>query len=243
MKNRRKCLSGLISAILAMTSTNATAGRSGAFQDCARCPKMRNVPALARHSADGKTTVAVSITPVTFAEWNSCARNGGCEQYYPDRQGWSLNAPVVNVSYDDAQSYLRWLQKISGKRYRLPLEDEWANISLGGKTTRYPWGDQLGRGKTNCLECGSKWDSRKASPVRSFRPNAYGLYDTTGNVAHWTQSGDLPQERNCKSKPDYASIYGASWADPAKFLVTSDWACFPRHLRDDTIGFRVVREE
>ena len=67
-----------------------------------------------------------------------------------------------------------------------------------------------------------------------------------GNVAQWTAPpaapSGAPLPSVCGARRTYAALYGASWADPAKYLQPSDWACFPRVLRDDTIGFRVVRE-
>lgn len=218
---------------------------SPTYKDCADCPEMQKVPNP--HAPPGAlSTIAVSVTPITFAEWQRCLNAGGCGGYAPERQNWPLNTPVVNVSYEDAQQYIAWLRRISGKAYRLPRETEWAALSLGGQTSRYPWGDRLGSGHGNCLGCGSPWDGKRASPVRSFKPNAYGLYDMTGNIAHWTEpAAALPTASDglCGTKHDYAAIFGGSWADLAQYLGPSSWACFPRILRDDTIGFRVVRDD
>jgi formylglycine-generating enzyme required for sulfatase activity len=189
--------------------------------------------------------IAVSSIPVTFSQWDCCVADGGCNGYTPDRQGWARDAPVVNVNYDDAQSYVKWLSKKSGYRHRLVRESEWAEFALGGATTKYPWGNHVGKANTNCLDCGSRWDGKSANPVRSFKPNRLRLYDVVGNVAHWTEADSAESSRGasaCKEKRDYAAIFGASWADPSKFLGVNEWACFPKVLRDDTIGFRVVRE-
>jgi formylglycine-generating enzyme required for sulfatase activity len=193
--------------------------------------------------------IAVSVTPVTFAQWDRCVADGGCNGYTPDRQGLPRDAPVVNVSYNDAQSYVNWLTKKTGQRYRLLREREWAQVALGGAKTKYPWGDAVGRANTNCLNCGSRWDAKSPNPVRSFKPNAVGLYDIVGNVAHWTEP-DAHSRANathlnktvCAQKAEYAAIFGASWAESSKYLDVNEWACFPKVLRDDTIGFRVVRE-
>lgn len=187
-------------------------------------------------------SLAVSVTPVTFADWNACVDGGGCGGYRPDRQGWPIHAPVVNVSYDDARRYVRWLRGRTHARYRLIREDEWAPLATVGGTRAYPWGDAVGRGNTNCLTCGSAWDGRSASPVRTFAADRHGLYDLVGNVAHWTEPSPAAMSRCAKHGTHHAAIYGAAWADPAQFLKASESTCLPKILRDDTIGFRVVRE-
>ena len=54
-------------------------------------------------------------------------------------------------------------------------------------TTAYFWGDDIGKGNVNCTGCGSQWDAQQTSPVGSFKPNAFGLYDMAGNVWQWVQ--------------------------------------------------------
>jgi formylglycine-generating enzyme required for sulfatase activity len=191
------------------------------------------------------TGIAVSETPITAAQWDRCVEDDGCDDYRPNRRGSSRQAPVVNVSYDDAQRYVAWLSKKTRKTHRLLREHEWSYVALAGNETRFPWGDKLGRGNANCLDCGSVWDRRGPSPVRTFAPNDFGLYDVVGNVAHWTEppiNDVLDTRSRCGDKKDYAAIFGASWADSSKYLDVSEWACFPKVLRDDTIGFRVVTE-
>jgi formylglycine-generating enzyme required for sulfatase activity len=216
------------------------------FQDCAECPSMRAIPPSRNaNAASSDMPIAVSVTPITFAQWDRCAVSGGCNDYRPDRQTWSRDTPVVNVSYLDAQSYIGWLKKKTGANYRLVREHEWAHVALGGRKTAFPWGNEKGRAKTNCLDCGSRWDGLRASPVKSFAANEFGLYDVIGNVAHWTDvdpTHTVLSHSFCKEKGEYAAIMGASWAEPSSYLDVKQWACFPKVLRDDTIGFRVVRE-
>jgi formylglycine-generating enzyme required for sulfatase activity len=153
---------------------------------------------------------------VTFAEWDACVADGGCNGYQPKDEGWGRgNRPVMKVNWGDAQSYVQWLSRKTGKRYSLPSESQWEYAARAGSTTAYYWGDAIGRGNANCDGCGSQWDSKQTAPVGSFRPNAFGLHDMAGNVRQWIA--------DCwNAKYDDAPTDGSAW--------TSD-NCGPRVLR------------
>ena len=118
------------------------------------------------------------------------------------------NDPVVCVTWYDAQAYVQWLSKKTGKTYRLPSESEWQYAARGGTTTTYYWGDKpshdymnygaddgdfcgvLARPGMPCIRNGvtagrDKWVY--TSPVGSFPPNPFGLYDMAGNAWQMTQ--------------------------------------------------------
>ena len=95
--------------------------------------------------------------------------------------------PVINVTWDDAQRYVAWLSKMTGKPYRLLSEAEWEYAARAGTQTAYSWGDEIGKGNANCNGCGSQWDNKQTAPVGSFAPNAFGLYDMHGNVWEWVE--------------------------------------------------------
>jgi formylglycine-generating enzyme required for sulfatase activity len=131
---------------------------------------------------------AVSKFDVTFADWDACVSVGGCPKAGDSNFGRDTR-PVINVSWDDAQFYVAWLSKMTGKDYRLMTEAEWEYAARAGSTTAYYWGGEIGKGNANCSGCGSEWDNRQTSPVGSFKPNAFGLYDMAGNV--WQGAGLL----------------------------------------------------
>ena len=97
---------------------------------------------------------------------------------------------MILVSWNDAKAYVTWLKRMTGKEYRLLTEAEWEYAARAGTTTRYPWGDEIGKNNANCNGCGSQWDIPpffQTAPVGSFKPNAFGLYDMHGNVWQWVE--------------------------------------------------------
>jgi formylglycine-generating enzyme required for sulfatase activity len=156
--------------------------------------------------------------------------------------------PVVCVTWNDAQDYVRWLSERSGHKYRLLAESEWEYAARAGTTTPYPWGskashDYANYGADDCcsgLASGrDKWV--ETSPVGSFPPNRFGLHDMHGNVLQWVQdcfaasySGlpkdGSPYEQAIQLKtgpfPDmigtnscsYRMVRGGDWGDPPSMI-------------------------
>ena len=241
------------------------------FQDCPGCPKLVVVPPGSfmmgspkeeedRNNDEGPVhevridySLAVGMYPVTFDEWDACVSDGGCSGYEPDDEGRGRGThPVINVSWKDADSYVRWLSRKTGQEYRLLSESEWEYVARAGTRTRYWWGNEIGRNRANCYGCGSRWDEDDSlsSPVGSFSANAFGLYDVHGNVAEWVEDSwnesyeGAPTDGSVwKSRADNwrtRVLRGGSWIDDPRDLRSAkrEW---DNHETRSLYGFRVAR--
>ncbi len=227
------------------------------FQDCPQCPEMVVVPAGSFMRSNGyaerEVTIpkpfAVGVYEVTFDEWDACRRAGGCT-HNPEDDGWGRGSrPVINVDWNDAQEYVRWLSQKTGETYRLLSESEWEYAARAGTQTAYWWGDEIGTNRANCLGCGSRWDYEQTAPVGSFSANAFGLYDVHGNVSEWV--GDCwnhdiavaPTDGSVWSSGDcgYRVLRGGQYFIEPKDIRSAYRHTRPAGSRISVVGFRVAR--
>ena len=177
--------------------------------------------------------------------------DGGCNGYKPSDEGWGRGRrPVINVSWDDAQAYVAWLSKKTGKSYRLLSGAEYEYAMRAGTQTVYPWGDTIGTNNANCHACGSQWDAKQTAPVGSFAANGFGLYDMVGNVREWTEDcyhdtySGAPSDGsawieggNCYHRV----VRGGSFLLAPAFLRSASRYWFTSDYRLRYLGFRVAR--
>jgi formylglycine-generating enzyme required for sulfatase activity len=236
------------------------------FKECTACPEMVVVPSGSfvmgsyageegRRNEEGPQH-QISITrpfalgkfEVTFAEWDACVVEGGC-QHQPGDQGWGRGKrPVINVSWNDITGeYLPWLNRKTGKAYRLPTEAEWEYAARAGTTTRYAFGDTIGTTQAQYSPEGAF--AGKTAAVGSFQANRFNLYDVHGNVWEWVQdcwnasydftpsNGSASQIGDCSRR----LLRGGAWANGPVDLRSA--ARFPTVsvIRLPFVGFRVLR--
>jgi formylglycine-generating enzyme required for sulfatase activity len=285
---RAHALIGVLGAAVALTNaTGVLVAQERALKpgdslptECRDCPEMVVVPAgrfmmgsqnegggsaRPQHEVTIAEPFAVAKVPLTFDEWDACARNGPCDRDVSDN-GWGRGRrPVINVSWDDAQTYVKWLSKITGNEYRLLSESEYEYSARAGSQRIYSWGDDIklnGQPMANCMLCGSPWDGKQTAPVCgwqegdqqkspgcSFPANAFGLYDMAGNVWEWTNDCWNP-------KYEGAPVDGSPWTSgdcSLRVVRGGSWDSDPDDLRGGdrymnytdarvfNFGFRVAR--
>jgi formylglycine-generating enzyme required for sulfatase activity len=208
------------------------------------------------HTVTFEKPFAVSKYEVTFDDWDACVAGGGCNGHKPnDQPNGRGRQPVINVNWNDAQAYVAWLAKVTGKIYRLLSEAEYEYAARAGTTTVYYWGDDItlnGAVMANCVGCGgSQWDY-KVAPVGSFPANRFGLHDMVSNILEWTEdcfhtsyngapaNGSPWMGENggdCSNRATRASVFmqNPPQLQPAHRNRTAS------DLRINTLGFRVAR--
>ncbi len=191
----------------------------------------------------------ISKYEVTFQQWDLCVAKGGCD-YIPDDSGWGRGLrPVVNVSWDDIQIYIEWLNQESGKQYRLPTEAEWEHAARAGSPAPYHWGSEIGDNNANCDGCGSQWDDKKTAPVGAFNANAWGVHDMHGNVYEWVQDC---WNSSYRGAPDNGASWdsgdcskrvlrGGAWSSSAQYIRVAIRYNGDKDYRGDIRGFRLAR--
>jgi formylglycine-generating enzyme required for sulfatase activity/class 3 adenylate cyclase len=236
-----------------------TGPAEGTFRDCQRCPEMIRVPTgsfLMGSNEDPteqpphRVTVsafAMGRHPVTMGEWRACVAAKAC-QYEPSGDD---GLPVSNISWDDAQQYLAWLSKATGRPYRLPSEAEWEYAARGGTATAYWWGASFAPGMANCKGCGEPYDATRPAKVATFRPNGFGLYDMAGGVNQWVADcwhrnyqrapadGSAWTLPNCRERV----LRGGSWRSSPTDVRVASRASYESSVRYPAHGFRVALRE
>lgn len=233
------------------------------IRDCPTCPVLVSVRAGSftmgsaaddpserpPHRVAVNTSFAIGKYEVTVEQWDACVAAGACPRITTG-EGRQKKSPARDISWDDAQLYVKWLSSVSGKSYRLPSEAEWEYAVRGGTSTRFWWGDQMRPGNANCKECGDPWQKDAPSDVGSFAPNPYGLHDMNGSVWEWvsdcwhnTYKGAPTDARpwdeaNCRVRV----IRGGSWREGATYMPSSTRFKYDASVRHSQNGFRVVRE-
>ena len=189
----------------------------------------------------------MGVKEVTFDEWEACVRGGGCNGYRPDGGGgWGRGAlPVINVSWEDAQAYVSWLSETTGARYRLPSESEWEYAARAGTTTAYHTGSTISTDQAN-YESSRGW----TTPVGTFAPNAFGLYDVHGNVWEWVEDcwhddyRGAPSDGTAWTRGGNCSrrvLRGGSWILNLRNVRSANRIWYTTRDRSYSAGFRVSR--
>ena len=240
------------------------------FRDCPECPEMVVVPSGrfqmgSPESEEGRlddegpvrqVTIArpfaVGVYEVTFMQWDACVSGGGCAESFsvfdlgfnPRDLDEVRTRPIVNVSWSDAQAYVRWLSEKTGEAYRLLSEAEWEYVARAGTTGPYHFGSSLSPSQANYGE-----SRGGTAPVGSYPANAFRLHDVHGNVSEWVEDcwnggyrgapadGSAWESGDCSRRV----LRGGSWDDSPGALRSALRFGSPTGLRYNGVGFRVAR--
>ena len=221
---------------------------------------------------------AVGVHEVTRGEFARFVRETGhaagnrCQDFTSGRTKWvgrnwrnpgfeqTDRHPVVCVSWQDAQAYVKWLSRETGERYRLLSESEWEYTARAGTRTAWYWGEsESGQCRhANGADASSEFDygvncndgHAWTSPVGTYRENDFGLYDVLGNVQEWVQdwSNDsydgVPTDGRAWKGRDEAVwrvIRGGSWGTTPRYLRAANRNSQPYDVRKNFMGFRIAR--
>jgi formylglycine-generating enzyme required for sulfatase activity len=188
---------------------------------------------------------AISKFPVTMREWNACVAAKACS-YAPSGAD---DAPVTNVSWNDAQQFVTWLSQTTQKSFRLPSEAEWEYAARGGTTSKFWWGEQLQSGMANCKGCGDPYDTALPLKVGSFKPNPFGLHDMGGGVNQWVSDcwhknyAGAPADGSAWIDADCTSrvIRSGSWRNSPDYVRAASRDHYDTNVRYPTHGFRIAQ--
>ncbi len=269
----------LVAAGTAWAADTPAAGT--VLRDCDQCPELVVIPAgqftmgampgdQGADDDEGPPRAVTIAKPfalgkyeVTYDEWDACVADKACERT-PD-EGWGRGKrPVLNVNYEQAVGYTKWLSTKTGKAYRLPSEAEWEYAARGGSDQASAWGTDAAKACefANVYDESSKvkyrfgWPNFKCddrfvetAPVGSYAPNALGLHDTLGNVWEWVSDcygsyagapadGSAVSADGCKKRIGR----GGSWnVFPVWVRASYRYGLEPQ-LRSNNLGLRVLRE-
>jgi formylglycine-generating enzyme required for sulfatase activity len=203
----------------------------------------------------------------TAIDMKASWRNPGFEQ--------TPEHPVVCISWEDARDYAAWLARKTGRPYRLPSEAEWEYAARAGTTTVFFWGnaeelgcDYMNGGDPTLLralpqlheeiayslregDAGARYvkcndGSAFTSPVRRYRPNAFGLYDIIGNAWEfvedcWHESLPTSGLARVAGPCEFRRSRGGSWDDFPEELRSARRSRVKPNTRGNYAGFRVAR--
>jgi formylglycine-generating enzyme required for sulfatase activity len=186
---------------------------------------------------------AIGKYPVTQAQYEAVMGTN------PSKFQNNPQNPVERVSWNNAQAFCQKLSQITGKTYRLPTEAEWEYACRAGTTTRYYFGDDANRLGDYAWYRGNSQD--KTHPVGQKKPNAWGLYDMSGNVWEWCEDNwhdnyiGAPTDGsawliNNDNRSHLKCLRGGSWFSNPSYCRSASRYWFIPGIDDFYYGFRVA---
>ncbi|HKC66451.1 MAG TPA: formylglycine-generating enzyme family protein, partial [Pyrinomonadaceae bacterium] len=161
--------------------------------------------------------------------------------------------PVEKVSWNDAREFCNRASSITKRSYRLPTEAEWEYAARAGTTTIFAFGDSISSAQANFDGSNPFGDAPagvnrgRTTPVGSFQPNAFGLYDMHGNVWEWCEDwyhnnyvGAPADGSAWNESAIYKVVRGGSWLSNGIGLRSAARDKLAPEFKLAFVGFRVV---
>jgi formylglycine-generating enzyme required for sulfatase activity len=229
--------------------------QSGTFMMGSPTDEASRDPGELLHEVSLTRPFYIQTTEVTLKQWRALMG----KRFFGRRRG-KANMPVVRVSWHDCREFIEKLNGLNQGTYRLPTEAEWEYACRAGSTTAFTWGQTIDCTKAlygnNSHEDGACLDYAKSrgfqhnrpAPVKSFQPNAWGLYDMHGNVWEWCQDwyGPYPSARVVDPTGPASGTEkirrGGSWFKYGHSCRSANRAHGHPPTRYRTTGFRLVLE-
>lgn len=204
---------------------------------------------------------AIGKYEISFDDYDFYCEETGISK--PDDEGWGRGKrPVINITWDEAFYYTKWLSEKTGENYFLPSDAQWEYAARAGTQTSYWWGNEPGDKLAQCGDCAAihRCKDCKDVPllvegtaiVGSYKKNPFGLYDVHGNVMEWVadcehktnsskaSNGSPRRNGNCNRR----LIKDGSWANNVRFIRASvrGTAVDGLDYKSFHVGVRVARE-
>lgn len=175
--------------------------------------------------------------------WNQRYKLGWQEPCYWGDSNWNREEhPVVGVSWYEAVAFCLWLCDTTNEQIMLPTEEQWQYAAQGDDGRWYPWGNLW-----DCARCNNSVrpciESTGTTPVtKGYGSSAFNVSDMAGNVWEWCVTDSLTKSQDINESAERRVIRGGSWQNDEEPYFRCDYAAKPTpDLRDNTIGFRIVR--
>lgn len=272
-----------LAAGMLLSSGAQAAAPGTVIRDCKNCPELVVLPAGSfsmgtaegevgrqpdegpQHEVTFKRPIAISRFQVLKGEWDVYLRDSGYRMPSGDeREGrqciagiprykYEARNPAVCLDFNEAQAYIQWLSKKTGKQYFMPSEALREYAARGGSKGPFPFPldpDKEYSIALNANTYGPADGFANIAPAGSFKPNAFGVYDMHGNVSEFTpdcyrdsyegapNDGSAWTETGCK----VLSMRGNDWIEPPIFSRSGNRNATIPSDRGDWLSFRVARE-
>ena len=166
----------------------------------------------------------------------------------PSRFTGNNQRPVENVSWNDCQEFIRRLNSLTGKNFRLPTEAEWEYAARGGKHSKSYVYKYSGSNNADEVAWYDSNSGSKTHPVKTKKANKLGLYDMSGNVWEWCNDWynknyyrNSPQTNPTgPSEGEYRVLRGGSWYDSVRYVRVSDRSIDAPGNRGSNGGLRLA---